>query len=152
MNGFPTEPTLLELTHDECLALLATRQVGRLGVIADRYPLILPVNYALDHDIILIRTGNGSKHTNALHANVTFQVDQIDEITHAGWSVLVKGLCDEVTPTQAADVVDRTKALAPAPWAPGEHDHWMRIIPQYITGRRLDPGALADFFEAAAYL
>ncbi len=147
-----TEPQLSELSHDECFALLATRQVGRLGVMAEHYPLILPVNYALDHDVIVIRTGSGTKHTNSLHANITFEVDQIDEATHAGWSVLVKGLAEEITPAHAAELVDRTKAAAPMPWAPGEHDHWMRLIPHDVSGRSLMPGALADFFEAAAYL
>ena len=152
MNEFPTEPTLLELTHDECLALLATRQVGRLGVMAENYPLVLPVNYALDRDVIVVRTGSGTKHANMLQANVTFEVDQIDEITHAGWSVLVKGLAREVTLERSEDPADRTMTADPKPWAPGEHEHWMRIIPHYVTGRRLDPGALSDFFEAAAYL
>ncbi len=152
MNEFPTEPTLLELTHDECVALLSTRRVGRLGVMAEHYPLILPVNFALDHDVIVVRTGSGTKHSGMLHANVTFEVDQIDEITHAGWSVLVKGLAEEVGPDSSEDIADRTMAAAPKPWAPGEHEHWMRIIPHSVTGRRLDPGALSDFFEAAAYL
>ncbi len=152
MNDHPAEPKLLELSHDECMALLATRQVGRLGVIAEHYPLVLPVNYALDRDVIVIRTGSGTKHSYAMHANITFEVDQIDEVTHAGWSVLVKGLAEEVTSAHGDEVVDRTKAAAPKPWAPGEHDHWMRIIPYYVSGRRLTPGGLTDFFEAAAYL
>jgi nitroimidazol reductase NimA-like FMN-containing flavoprotein (pyridoxamine 5'-phosphate oxidase superfamily) len=152
MEDDSTEPKLLELSHDECFALLATRQVGRLGVVAEHYPLILPVNYALDHGVIVIRTGPGTKHANALHANITFEVDQIDEVSHAGWSVLVKGLAEEITPAHSAALIDRTMAVAPTPWAPGEHDHWMRLIPHYVSGRRLTPGGLADFFEAAAYL
>jgi nitroimidazol reductase NimA-like FMN-containing flavoprotein (pyridoxamine 5'-phosphate oxidase superfamily) len=152
MENDSTEAKLLELSHDECFALLTTRQVGRLGVVAEHYPLILPVNYALDHDVIVIRTGLGTKHSYALHANITFEVDQIDEVSHAGWSVLVKGLAEEITPDHSDEIVERTRAVAPKPWAPGEHDHWMRLIPHYVTGRRLAPGALADFFEAAAYL
>ena len=84
--------------------MLATRQVGRLGVIAEHYPLIFPVNYALDHDVIVIRTGKGTKSAYALHANITFEVDHIDEVTHAGWSVLVKGLAEEVTPAHGEEV------------------------------------------------
>ncbi len=152
MTEHPAEAKLLELSHDECFALLATRQVGRLGVIAEQYPLIFPVNYALDHDVIVIRTGGGTKHLYAEHANITFEVDQIDEVTHAGWSVLVKGLAEEITPAHGHEMLDRTKAAAPNPWVPGAHEHWMRIIPHYVSGRHLSPGALPDFFEAAAYL
>ncbi|HEX4431299.1 MAG TPA: pyridoxamine 5'-phosphate oxidase family protein [Frankiaceae bacterium] len=152
MTDHPAEPKLLELSHDECLALLATRQVGRLGVIAEHYPLIFPVNYALDRDVIVIRTGGGTKHSYARHANITFEVDHIDEVTHAGWSVLVKGLAEEVTPAHGEEMLDRTKSAAANPWVPGEHEHWLRIIPHYVSGRRLSPGALPDYFEAAAYL
>jgi uncharacterized protein len=152
MENDSTEPKLLELSHDECFALLGTRQVGRLGVVAEHYPLILPVNYALERNVIVIRTGVGTKHSYALHANITFEVDQIDEVTHAGWSVLVKGLAEEITPAHSDEIVERTMGADPKPWAPGEHEHWMRLIPHYVSGRRLTPGALADFFEAAAYL
>jgi uncharacterized protein len=150
-NDHP-ESKLLELSHDECFALLASKQVGRLGVIAEHYPLIFPVNYALDRDVIVIRTGRGTKLVYAGHANITFEVDEIDPVTHAGWSVLVKGLAEEVTPAHGDELLDRTKAAAPTPWAPGEHGHWMRLIPHYVSGRRLTPGALPDIFEAAAYL
>jgi uncharacterized protein len=34
------------LDVDECHRLLATQQIGRLGIAGDHYPLILPVNYA----------------------------------------------------------------------------------------------------------
>ncbi len=34
------------LSADECYRLLATQQIGRLGVNAEHYPLIFPVNYA----------------------------------------------------------------------------------------------------------
>ena len=29
-----------------------------------------------------------------------------------------------------------------APWAPGEHGHWIRLVPKAITGRRIVPGQL----------
>ena len=39
-----SNPSLHELTAEECYLLLATQQVGRLGVNAEHYPLIFPVN------------------------------------------------------------------------------------------------------------
>src|SRR5690606_9349356 len=47
------------LTADECYRLLATQQVGRLGVNAEHYPLILPVNYALDREVIVMQMAPG---------------------------------------------------------------------------------------------
>jgi len=147
-----SSPTLRDLTAQECHLLLATQQVGRLGVNAEHYPLIFPVNYALDHGVIVIRTHPGTKLSAAAHANVTFEVDQIDQLTRSGWSVLVRGLAEEVTGEHRAELVERTKASGVQPWAPGEHGHWLRLIPHAITGRRIVPGELPPAFESAGYL
>jgi hypothetical protein len=46
------------------------------------------VNYVLDHaGVIVIRTAAGTKLSAADHANVTFEVDQIDQRTR------VAGVC-----------------------------------------------------------
>jgi nitroimidazol reductase NimA-like FMN-containing flavoprotein (pyridoxamine 5'-phosphate oxidase superfamily) len=140
------------LDADECYRLLATEQIGRLGVNAEHYPLIFPVNYALDGSVIVIRTDLGTKLTAADHANVTFEVDQIDKHTRAGWSVLVRGLAEAVTKEHGAELVERTRASGVEPWAPGDHGHWMRLIPQGISGRRIVPGQLPPAFEPGAYL
>ena len=52
---------MLELLHaDECRRLLATRQIGRIGLAGGRFPLILPVNYGLDGDAVVIRTDSAA--------------------------------------------------------------------------------------------
>jgi hypothetical protein len=28
-------------------------------------------------------------------------------------------------------------AHEPRPWTPGPHDHWMRLLPKEVTGRRI---------------
>jgi nitroimidazol reductase NimA-like FMN-containing flavoprotein (pyridoxamine 5'-phosphate oxidase superfamily) len=145
-------PSLRELTAEECYLLLATQQVGRLGVNAEHYPLIFPVNYALDRGVVVIRTHPGTKLTAASHANVTFEVDQIDQLTRTGWSVLVRGLAEAVTAEHRAELIERTRASGVQPWAPGEHGHWLRLIPHAVTGRRIVPGELPPAFESAGYL
>lgn len=147
-----SDPGLQVLTARECLVLLATQQVGRLGVFADGYPLIIPVNVSLDNGVIVLRSGAGTKLAAAQHANVTLEVDQIDPLSRTGWSVLVRGLAEEVTGDHAADLVASSHAVAATPWAPGEHDHWVRLIPHRVTGRRLVGPALPPAFESAGYL
>lgn len=137
---------------DDCYRLLATQQIGRLGVHAEHYPLIFPVNYALDQGVIVIRTNAGTKLAAADHANVTFEVDQIDERTRSGWSVLVRGLAEEVTSEHRTELIERTKATGVEPWAPGDRGHWLRLIPQDISGRWIVPGQLPPAFEPQAYL
>jgi nitroimidazol reductase NimA-like FMN-containing flavoprotein (pyridoxamine 5'-phosphate oxidase superfamily) len=143
---------LQTLSAEECERLLGTQQIGRLGVIAEHYPLIFPVNYALDRQIIVLRMDEGTKLAAANHANVTFEVDQIDQRSRTGWSVLIRGLAEEVTSSHRAKLIDRTRAAGTDPWAPGEHGHWMRLIPHAISGRRIEPGTLPPAFEPGAYL
>jgi uncharacterized protein len=146
------ESELQVLTSDECYRLLGTQQIGRLGVNAEHYPLIFPVNYALDRDVIVLRMAPGTKLTAADHANVAFEVDEIDQRSRSGWSVLVRGLAEEVTPAHRAELVGRTEGTGLTTWAPGEHGHWVRLIPQAISGRRIFPGQLPTPFEAASHL
>jgi uncharacterized protein len=140
------------LTPRECMRLLATQQIGRLGISGKRFPLIMPFNYALDRGVIVIRTHAGSPLSAADHANVAFEVDEIDRRTRSGWSVLVHALAEDVTEAHQADLVERMQATGVKPWAPGEHGRWMRLIPQEITGRRIAPGQLPSLADMAAYL
>ena len=54
------------LTPEACVRLLSLHHLGRLGVIADGRPLVLPVNYAFDGDSVVFRTDDGTK----LHAAI----------------------------------------------------------------------------------
>jgi hypothetical protein len=108
--------------------------------------------YALDRNIIVLRMDPGTKLTAANHANVTFEVDEIDHRNRTGWSVLVRGLAEEVTSEHRDELIERTRASGVQPWAPGTHGHWMRLIPHGITGRRIARGELPPAFGPDAYL
>jgi nitroimidazol reductase NimA-like FMN-containing flavoprotein (pyridoxamine 5'-phosphate oxidase superfamily) len=123
-----------------------------LGVVAEHYPLIIPVNYGVDGTTIVIRTHPGTTMTAAAHANVTFEVDDIDRSTRTGWSVLVRGTAEEVTSAHRAELVARTEAAGVQPWAPGTFGHWLRIITHGISGRRITPGQLPWGVDDRAYL
>lgn len=147
-----TDADRTEIPVDECYRLLRTQQVGRLGVNAEHYPLIFPVNYGMDGETIVIRTSPGTKLSAAQHANVTFEVDEIDQSARSGWSVLVRGLAEEVTEGHGPELVQRTHDVGVRPWAPGEHGHWLRLIPHHVTGRRVVPGELPPAVDPRAYL
>ena len=127
---------LEELGRTECLALLAQASVGRLGLVVDGNPEIFPVNYALDGDTILFRTAAGTVLNQASMAVVAFEVDQLDEADHAGWSVLVQGVAHDI-----GDAVDATserlRRLSLVTWAPGARPRWFKVRPRKITGRRV---------------
>ena len=124
------------LSSEECLQLLSTGSVGRIAVTRDALPVILPVNYAVDGGSILIRTTDGAilRAARAGGAVVAFEVDNLDERTMTGWSVLVTGTLREVT---AVSAVLRAEQLPLVPWAGGERRHFVRITPGLISGRRI---------------
>jgi uncharacterized protein len=126
-----------KLSRQECLRLLATQAVGRLGVVSGIHPLIVPVNYALDGEAIVFRTDAGLKLDAAAGQPVAFEVDELDVERHAGWSVHVWGKASEITEFDTVALRERVHALALVPWAPGDKTHWVRITAVSIEGRRL---------------
>lgn len=100
--------------------------------------LVLPVNYLLDGEGVFFRSGAGSMLLAMRGTPVSFQLDEFDELHHTGWSVLVRGAAYEATAWE----VDHLELAA---WAPGDKNHWIRIIPAAITGRRIGlPDAFVD--------
>jgi nitroimidazol reductase NimA-like FMN-containing flavoprotein (pyridoxamine 5'-phosphate oxidase superfamily) len=81
------------LDRDACLELLSSATLGRIGVSAGALPVVLPVNFCLDAERIVLRTGEGTKLDAASrNAVVSFEVDEIDPLFHGGWSVVVTGI------------------------------------------------------------
>lgn len=140
MTSKSEEPTFEVLSESECHHLLAAGAIGRIGVIVDEYPLIIPVNYAMDGETIVLRTETGTVVAHADRAKVTFQVDGFNPEDKSGWSVLVRGDAKALTIEDRDELIERTRATGVTPWAPGERHLWIRIEPTDITGRRIKPG------------
>jgi len=124
---------LVELERSECLSLLAQGEVGRVVFTEAAMPAAHPVNYLLDGEEILFRTG--ARYCIAARlAVVGFQADDIDPRTRTGWSVLGVGHTYEVVdPERLATLAD----ALPEAWAPGRTAHVIAIALQHLTGRRL---------------
>ena len=124
------------LDRSECLRLLTTVPVGRIGVSINALPVILPVNFALVGTNIVIRTVPGTKLDAATRrAVVAFEVDSYAPDGSWGWSVLVQGVCSEVT-----DAAERAALAASQlrPWAfqDGVAERVVRIETSFVNGRR----------------
>ena len=124
-----------ELTKGECFELLAREQLGRVAVVDDRGPIVLPVNFVLDRHMVVFRTDEGTKLDAAIRGSrVAFEIDGTDAAAHTGWSVMVRGEAVEVTdPAELA----RLRRLRLSPWAPGAKNRYVRILPAKLTGRRI---------------
>ncbi|MEY2462896.1 MAG: uncharacterized protein QOH64_1034 [Acidimicrobiaceae bacterium] len=126
------DATLEELDREECLKLVGSLSIGRLAVTVEEYdaPLVVPVNYVLDGEVVVFRSGPGSKLRALRDTPVSFQVDLIDPFHRTGWSVLIRGVAREATDREVEHLVVET-------WAPGDKHHWIRVLPTVVTGRTI---------------
>ena len=133
---------LVELSPAECLRLLSSKQVGRISfcVAAGEAPLVLPVNYTTKDGYVYFRTSPYNVMAGALKdMPASFQVDDIDEFLESGWSVLLKGHAEFLDPdAEKVAGVDRLESR-PEPWASGVRTLVIRIVPDEVTGRRINP-------------
>jgi nitroimidazol reductase NimA-like FMN-containing flavoprotein (pyridoxamine 5'-phosphate oxidase superfamily) len=139
------------LSPDRCLDLLRAHDVGRIAVIAQGEPIILPVNYRVAEPptgpLLAIRTRPGNVIDTAPE-NVAFEIDSIDHVQHRGWSVLVRGVLVHAFPS-ATSVREH---LDSQPWIAADRDAWLFIDPFAITGRELHAAESEWVFRYGEYL
>ena len=110
---------------------------GRVAFIGDDgFPLVLPVNYLVDGEDIVLQTDAGETFEHVPMHRVAFEVDQFDESARTGWSVLVKGEGRNVTDS-VGEIYAMGMRLAPCVWAPGERHHWLAIRIDQLSGRQI---------------
>jgi nitroimidazol reductase NimA-like FMN-containing flavoprotein (pyridoxamine 5'-phosphate oxidase superfamily) len=123
------------LTETEARQLLASGDVGRVGISVGALPAIFPVNYRVVDGAIVFRTAPGSKLSAAVaNAVVAFEVDDFGVYDRTGWSVLAVGQAEVVTDPDFIAAVD---AAGLRPFADGVRPAVVRITPTLISGRRL---------------
>ena len=123
-----------ELTDEECLELLSFKRFGRVAY-DDGGPVVLPVNYVVDSGTVLFRTSPySSLGQHVRSGQAAFEVDDIDDATGAGWSVLVRGPARYVESTDLPEPEAR-----PTSWRDREGAQWLhvRITPRSMSGRRV---------------
>ena len=128
---------IVAITPEECEQLLAASSLGRIAVVVDGRPQILPVNHVFDREnrSVAFPTNAGTKLHAALNwPFVAFEIDAMNETDPSGWSVLVVGHAEELTDK---DEIAQLSSQRAAVWRTSEHEHWIRIIPDTITGRRI---------------
>jgi nitroimidazol reductase NimA-like FMN-containing flavoprotein (pyridoxamine 5'-phosphate oxidase superfamily) len=126
------DDALVDLSREDCLRRLAAFSVGRLAVsLPGEPPLVLPVNYVLDDEVVVFRSDLGHKlFVLRDHTEASFQIDEIDPFHRTGWSVLVQGHAYEAVPSEVGHLRLR-------PWAGGRKERWIRLVPARITGRTI---------------
>jgi len=135
------DAVLEQLDEAECLRLISPGGIGRVAYTGSYDLTVLPVNYLLHDGAILLRTEAEGLTTADLRTGdrvseyrVAFEVDDFDQQAREGWSVLIQGPAHHID-----DEAERAEALATGlqPWPGGARDHFIRITPMHVTGRRV---------------
>jgi nitroimidazol reductase NimA-like FMN-containing flavoprotein (pyridoxamine 5'-phosphate oxidase superfamily) len=130
------ERTGLEVLDDnECQLLLGRATVGRLAAVVDGRPSIFPVNFRRHGGAVVFRSDEGTKLDAAAREQpVAFEVDEVDSRERSGWSIVIRGTGTEVVDP---DELEAVRKLPLHPWAQGVKSHYVRIVPDEISGRRI---------------
>ncbi len=128
----PATP-LTELSAEECLALLATTDLGRLAVIRDETPDIFPVNYLLGgNGKVYFRSAPGTKLIDiTLYPAVAFEADGTADGER--WSVVVRG---EAHRLEYDSEIEESGIHELRSYSPTEKWNYVRIDPRIVSGRR----------------
>jgi nitroimidazol reductase NimA-like FMN-containing flavoprotein (pyridoxamine 5'-phosphate oxidase superfamily) len=130
------DPALGLLSRSDCLEALANDTIGRVAVVVDGKPLIFPVNYVMDGEMVVFLTAENAVLAHAGMTEVAFEIDYIDEASRAGWNVLVEGQCFDIT--DALDTTsERLRELSLHSWLSDPRERRFAIHPRFMTGRQL---------------
>jgi nitroimidazol reductase NimA-like FMN-containing flavoprotein (pyridoxamine 5'-phosphate oxidase superfamily) len=130
--------TQKQMSGHECLRLLASSRLGRIIYTRQALPAVEPVAFALDGSDIVVKTDRDGKLAAATRqAVVAFEADFLDAGEYDGWTVTAIGRAREVTDPEE---VSRLRSMRLRSWAPGEREHFIRIAPEILDGRRLSAG------------
>jgi hypothetical protein len=129
------------LDAQQCMELLDTVKVGRVGVTTEAMPVVLPVTFALDGSSIVFCSTPGTKLYLALAgAVVAFEADDVDPELRFGWSVCIVGPARVLgTP----DDIERVRGLGLYPWADLDDPAYISVAADLVTGRRVRRGMRA---------
>lgn len=129
------EQRMERFSEAESLDLAATVPIGRILYSRYALPAVFIVNFKLDGRDPVFRTRKGPMFgAGVAETVVAFEVDRIDEQARDGWFVTFLGRAKLITgPAERA----RLAGLDVDPWAPGERDHFIKIVTEKVIGRRI---------------
>jgi nitroimidazol reductase NimA-like FMN-containing flavoprotein (pyridoxamine 5'-phosphate oxidase superfamily) len=126
-----TQPVTI-LSETESWNLLSSVALGRLVTSVDGEPEIFPVNFVVQHHTVLFRTAEGTKLVSAaINNSVLFEADEHG--VSEGWSVIVKGVARTLRTDDEIRDAERAQLL---PWTATVKQHYVRVRPTRISGRR----------------
>lgn len=133
--------TFTSIVESECRELLSVATIGRLAFNGTEGIQLLPVNFLYLQDNVYFRV-DASSVLGELAAgsdDVAFEVDYLEELVKEAWSVLVKGRIGTVSDSSELESLLGQRRLEP--WALGDRQLYLRLVPVTITGRKVKRNA-----------
>ena len=120
--------------RQQCLDLIEAHHLGRIAWQAADLPQILPISYAMHQGSLYFRTlPDGLLAELAQPTSVALGVDDLDQQTRTGWSIVLHGHSGAVR--QPDELADLWASDSLVPWASGNRTLFIRIRPDRIEGR-----------------
>jgi hypothetical protein len=117
--------------------LLATADFGRLVFTRGALPVVQPVRFSVHDGHVVIATREGGQLARAVRgAVVAFQVDHLDALTGAGWTVTAVGPAHVLT--DAADIAGAS-LLGLRTWIPLSRYSYVAVRIGILRGYRVSP-------------
>jgi nitroimidazol reductase NimA-like FMN-containing flavoprotein (pyridoxamine 5'-phosphate oxidase superfamily) len=129
----------IEMSDKECRELLSAGLVGRVAISTPVGPHIVPVNYSVIDDTIVLRTTPYSVlGAQARGTLLALEVDEFDYELQRGWSVVARGRAESIR--SAVELQEIRSSWEPNAWADGERNLFLRLRWAELSGRRLGAG------------
>jgi hypothetical protein len=135
------DPGVERLDDAECWRLISAGGVGRLAYSGQFGEIVLPVIYKVREDSLVFRVALGSPTNEDLRTGirgaeyrVAIEIDEVGKDAQEGWFVFLQGDAHHMDSEEERASVS---AWWVGPQASGPRDHFVRVTPTLITGRRL---------------
>lgn len=129
----------IELSDEECRELLSAGLVGRVAICTPVGPHIVPVNFAVvDESVVLRTTPYSVLATQARGTVLALEIDEFDYELQRGWSVVARGRAEPIT--AADEIHDIRSSWETNAWAAGPRNLFLRLRWSELSGRRLGAG------------
>jgi nitroimidazol reductase NimA-like FMN-containing flavoprotein (pyridoxamine 5'-phosphate oxidase superfamily) len=123
------------LDRSECLRLMKTQTLGRIGVTVDALPVVLPVNFQLFDGEVIIQTERDTRLADATQNTVVaFEVDNAEAGGAGSWSVTLTGIATEISDPE---VIVQLRRLPFTRWVRNDNDRYVGISLDLVSGRRV---------------
>lgn len=130
----PRPPSFDVLPPERCLELLSATTVGRIAFTGREGPVLLPVNFRVVDDAVVVRTSRSGTlgQLAGSDVEVVFEVDYHAPMARSAWSVLVRGIATVVEDARTIESVGVSRVVS---WVPGDHSLVLSIPIERVTGR-----------------